>query len=137
MAEQNNCCENNEKKEVKTECCCGGDKILILACSGGSNVGQISNNVMIELDKKGIGSSFCLAGVGGNLSGFIQSAKSAKNILIDGCPLACGLAIFKNHNIQPYKYFVITELGIKKNHNFDKLKEETEEALTKIINKLE
>ena len=35
-------------------CCGDGVKSLILACSGGSNVGQIANNVMIELDKKGV-----------------------------------------------------------------------------------
>ncbi|MCX5817330.1 MAG: hypothetical protein NTX75_14015 [Proteobacteria bacterium] len=35
--------------EEKDVCCSGNVKTLILACSGGSNVGQISNNVMIEL----------------------------------------------------------------------------------------
>ena len=120
----------------KKECCCGGQKTLIMACSGGSNVGQISNNVMIELDKMGTGSSYCLAGLGGDLSGFIQSTKSAKTILIDGCSVACARAVFKRHNLTPDKYFVITDFGIEKNHNFDKLKEETQIALSKIDNKL-
>jgi len=114
--------------------CCGGDvKTLILGCSGGSNVGQISNSVMIELDKKGIGSAYCLAGVGADLSGFVESAKAANTILIDGCPVGCGKKAFEKHGITPTRYIVITELGIEKEHNFSNLEEETEEAIKKII----
>jgi uncharacterized metal-binding protein len=43
--------------EEKDVCCGGGVTTLVLACSGGSNVGQISNNVMIELDRKGMGNA--------------------------------------------------------------------------------
>lgn len=50
--------------EEKDICCNGSVKALILACSGSSNVGQIANNTMIELDKKGVGNAYCLAGVG-------------------------------------------------------------------------
>ncbi|MBP7654772.1 putative zinc-binding protein [Candidatus Dependentiae bacterium] len=121
----------------KNNCCCGGQKTLIMACSGGSNVGQVSNNVMIELDKAGKGSAYCLAGVGGDLSGFIQSTKSAKTILIDGCPVGCAKAVFKRHNLSADKYFVITDLGIEKNHNFEKLSEETKIAFEKIVKKLD
>ena len=121
----------------KNSCCCNGEKILIMACSGGSNVGQVSNSVMIELDKAGKGSAYCLAGLGGDLSGFIQSTKSAKIILIDGCPVACARAVFNRHNLKPDKYFMISELGIEKNHNFDKLIKETKIAFDKIIKKLD
>jgi uncharacterized metal-binding protein len=31
------------------ECCSPGGNIMILACSGGSNVGQLSNQAAIEL----------------------------------------------------------------------------------------
>ncbi|HPG29899.1 MAG TPA: putative zinc-binding protein [bacterium] len=121
----------------KNSCCCGGEKTLIMACSGGSNVGQISNNVMIELDKAGKGSAYCLAGLGGDLSGFIQSTKSAKTILIDGCPVACARTVFNRHNLKPDKYFVVTEFGVEKNHNFDNLNSETQIVADKIIKKLE
>lgn len=49
---------------------------MILACSGGSNVGQISNQAAVELTQENFGKMFCLEGVGGHLSGFVQSAKS-------------------------------------------------------------
>ena len=67
--------------EMKDVCCSSDVKTLVLACSGGSNVGQASNNAMIELDKNGTGSAYCFAGIGAALSGFIESAKSAKTIV--------------------------------------------------------
>ena len=76
--------------EEKATCCSGEVRTLVLACSGGSNVGQVSNNVMVDLDKKGLGSGFCLAGLGADLSGFIESSKVARTVLIDGCSVACG-----------------------------------------------
>ena len=56
-------------------CCDGGSNVMILACSGGSNVGQLSNEAAVELTREGFGKMFCLAGIGGHLSGFVQSAK--------------------------------------------------------------
>ena len=37
------------------ECCTPGGNIMILACSGGSNVGQLSNQAAIELTQEGFG----------------------------------------------------------------------------------
>jgi uncharacterized metal-binding protein len=113
-------------------CCGDGVKTLILACSGGSNVGQIANNAMIELDRKGMGNAFCLAGIGGALSGFIESAKAARTILIDGCPVGCGRKAFEKYGIEPTTYLVVTELGVEKTHDFGKQDEGTK-AVSKAI----
>jgi uncharacterized metal-binding protein len=48
---------------------------MILACSGGSNVGQMVNRAAFELTQEGFGKMFCLAGIGGHLSEFVQSAR--------------------------------------------------------------
>lgn len=67
-------------------CCASEENIMILACSGGSNVGQLSNQAAIELTREGFGKMFCLAGIGGKLGGFVQSAKDVENMVaIDGC----------------------------------------------------
>ena len=100
-------------EEIKT-CCEGSGPRLITACSGRSNVGQIANRVMVEMDKMGIAASFCLAGVGAGLSGFVESARAGKVILVDGCPVGCGKKIFENNSAQPERYFVVTELGVQK-----------------------
>jgi uncharacterized metal-binding protein len=115
--------------ELKDVCCGNEIKTLIVACSGGSNVGQVANNAMIELDKSGIGNAYCLAGIGAALSSFIDSAKSSRTIAIDGCPVGCAKKAFDKYDLTPSQYFVVTEMGIEKKHAFDLLGSETDLAL--------
>ena len=101
-----------------SEACCTADgQIMILACSGGSNVGQLSNQVAVELTQEGFGQMYCLAGIGGKLSAFVQSAKDAPGMLVlDGCPVGCAKAIFRETDLVLRNYLVITELDVEKNH---------------------
>jgi len=102
------------------ECCTPGGNIMILACSGGSNVGQLSNQAAIELTQEGFGKMFCLAGIGGNLGGFVQSAKDVPAMVaIDGCELGCAKAILEHAEIPAKNYLVLTDLGIEKNKDFN------------------
>ncbi len=103
----------------------GKAKPIFVACSGTSNVGQAANNAMIGLSKEGIGGATCLAGIGAGLPGFIKGAKAAKTIVIDGCPTGCAGKIFEKYNITATQYFIVTEMGIEKNHTFDTLETET------------
>jgi uncharacterized metal-binding protein len=75
---------------MDNKCLCEPNEILIFPCSGGSNVGQIANQTGVKLTQNGIGNIFCLAGIGGHVSGMIESTKAGKVIVaIDGCPVAC------------------------------------------------
>lgn len=101
------------------QCCAANNQVMILACSGGSNVGQLSNQAAVELTQEGKGKMFCLAGIGGGLSGFVQSAKDVDQmVLIDGCEVACGKKSLELANVPVTNYIVITELGITKNKDF-------------------
>jgi len=105
---------------MSQNCCESSSNIMILACSGGSNVGQLTNQAAVELTKEGFGKMFCLAGIGGQLSGFVQSAKEMQVlVVIDGCPVGCGQAILENALVPMERYLVITDEGIEKNKNFD------------------
>ena len=102
------------------ECCATGENIMILTCSGGSNVGQLSNQAAVELTQEGFGKMFCLAGIGGHLGGFVQSAKDVPAMVaIDGCEIGCAKAILKHAEIPTKNYLVLTELGIEKNKDFN------------------
>jgi uncharacterized metal-binding protein len=102
------------------ECCDGGGDVMILACSGGSNVGQLSNQAAVELTQEGFGKMFCLAGIGGQLSGFVQSARDVpKMVVIDGCQAGCAKAILKEAQVSMQHYLVLTDEGIEKNKNFN------------------
>lgn len=105
-------------------CCTTNGNVMLLACSGGSNVGQLSNRAAVELTQEGFGKMFCLAGIGGHISGLVQSAKDAQQILvIDGCDIGCSKAILNNADVPFKNYLILTELGITKNKDFN-LKQE-------------
>ncbi|MFA6011643.1 MAG: putative zinc-binding protein [Desulfobacteraceae bacterium] len=104
---------------MSNDCCNGSSQVMILACSGASNVGQLSNQAAVELTQEGVGNMFCLAGIGGLLGGFVQSAKDTETIVVmDGCAIGCAKAIFNNAGIPLKNHLVLTDLGIEKNKNF-------------------
>ena len=107
--------------------CCSGDNVLIFACSGGSNVGQITNEAAKKLDKEGVGRFFCLAGVGAMLDGMIANAKGADRVVaIDGCSVACAKVACDKAEVPISTYVVATELGIEKGHHFNITDDEVE-----------
>jgi len=106
------------------ECCVPGGNVMILACSGGSNVGQLANQAAVELTQEGFGKMYCLAGIGGHLGGFVQSAKDVPQMVaIDGCTTCCSKTILEHAEVPIKSYLVLTDLGIEKNKDF-KLKRE-------------
>lgn len=91
---------------------------------------------MIELDKMGVGNACCLEGIGAALSGFVESVKAARTVVVDGCLVGCGKMAFKKYGTEPFRYFVITELGFEKTHYFSKLDRETEVAFGAIASSI-
>lgn len=113
------------------KCCCSGGVTTILACSGGSNVGQIINEVAKRLDMAGVGKFFCLAGVGGRVSGMVASVEGSDTVLvIDGCPAACAKKTMESAGLDKYRYVVVTDLGIEKVHDFRLSKEGVEHVIS-------
>lgn len=93
--------------------CCGGT-VLLYSCSGAADVGCIADRITRILSKEKIGKMTCLAGVGARLSGFIASAEGAdRNIVIDGCPVACAQKGLQAIGIQPESYN-LANYGLKK-----------------------
>jgi uncharacterized metal-binding protein len=114
-------------------CCVPGGNVMILACSGGSNVGQLSNQAAIELTQEGYGKMFCLAGIGAHLTGFIQSAKDVPSmVVIDGCSQACAKKTLEHAEIPMKSYVVLTDLGIEKNKDFNLKRDEIDKVKTAI-----
>ncbi|MEN6303061.1 MAG: putative zinc-binding protein [Armatimonadia bacterium] len=100
--------------------CCAKSNTLIFACSGGSNVGQLSNEAAKRLDQAGCGSFFCLAGIGGDIAGMVSKCKeAASTVVIDGCNIGCAKAAFEKAGLEMSKYIIITDLGIEKGHHFN------------------
>jgi uncharacterized metal-binding protein len=114
---------------MSQECCAPNGNVMLLTCSGGSNVGQLANQAAVELTQEGFGKIFCLAGIGGHLSGFVQSAKDVPAMVaIDGCAVGCTKAILDHAGIHIKSYVVLTDLGIEKNKDFKLGRDEIERS---------
>jgi uncharacterized metal-binding protein len=106
--------------DMASKCLCEPADILIFSCSGASNVGQIANHAAVRLSRNGVGKYFCLAGIGGHVSGMIESTKSGKMIAaIDGCPVACAKKTLEHAGFTVDEHVQVTGLGIAKNHDHD------------------
>lgn len=98
---------------------------MLLACSGGSNVGQIANDAARSLDSLGQGRMFCAVGVALQMEGFPEAARAAKaRVAIDGCEKGCVRKALEALAIPVDAQVVVTELGIEKAHRFDYSPEE-------------
>ncbi len=116
--------------------CCGGN-VLILACSGGSNVGQMSNEAAKALTNFGIGNMFCAVGVGAGVEGLIGKTKQVDTVVaIDGCPIGCVKKGLENCGINATVYSVVTELGIEKKPGFECPPEDIATIVADIMGKL-
>jgi len=110
------CC--GTPKPTNEASCCGSeaDKVVLLyACSGGANVGEIADKAARELMFESKSTMFCLAGLGGDIQGMVQTARDADvNLVIDGCPMDCAKKTFDRHGIANYRQIKVTDLGIEK-----------------------
>lgn len=120
------------------ECNCGAMKTisLLFACSGMANTGLLSDRVMRALAKEKVGNGTCLAAIGAGLSGYLESARSAtRNIVLDGCPVACGAKIFQRQGIN-FEHHIMTEYGPEKGKT-PITEELVEEITTRVKSKLQ
>jgi len=96
-------------------CGCSAAPKLIFACSGAADVGHVSDLAARELAAEGAGKMFCLAGVGGRVSGILASTQAAQSILaIDGCPLDCARKTLEEAGFTQFEHVRLTDLGMEK-----------------------
>ncbi len=104
---------SDKNKEI---CSCAGDEVkLIFACSGGADVGGLSDLAARKMMKDGCGKMFCLAGIGGRVPGILKTTEDADAILvIDGCPVDCAKQSLELAGFKNFKHFQVTALGFEK-----------------------
>ena len=110
--------------------CCGGTQ-LIFACSGAADVGAIADQAARRLTKDGVAKMFCLAGVGGRVSGIMKTTEAADKILaIDGCALDCVKSCLEQAGFTKFDHLQIAELGLEKGNS-----PLNDEAIDKVVEK--
>jgi len=110
--------------------CVSGPK-LIFACSGAADVGEIADRAARKLTKDSSDRMFCLAGIGGKVSGIMKKTEEASKILaIDGCELDCTKNCLEQAGFTEFEHLRITDLGMKKGKT-----EITDENVNKVAEK--
>jgi uncharacterized metal-binding protein len=105
---------------MNERCLCEQNEILIFSCAGSANVGQIANQAAIQLAQRGVGRYFCLAGIGGHVSGMVESTRAGKLLVgINGCPVACATKTLEHAGFLVGEHVQVTDLGIEKNHDLN------------------
>lgn len=123
------------KAEEKTAftCECSAQEITLLPCSGGSNCGQIANQVAVQLTEDGIGNIYCLAGIGAHIEGMMESARSSKRLVaIDGCSVACAKNTIEHAGLKVTDWICVTDEDVEKNHQFKLVREEIDLIVQKV-----
>lgn len=78
-------------------------------------MGKLADLAARELTAEGVGRMFCLAGIGGRVSGIVETTRSAQAVLaIDGCPLDCAKKTLENAGFQEFAYIRLSDLGFEK-----------------------
>ena len=96
-------------------CACSTAPKLIFACSGAADVGELSGLAARKLTREGAGKMYCLAGIGGRVSGIMQTTQAAGRVLaIDGCPLACARKTLETAGFTGFSHLQIADLGLVK-----------------------
>ena len=96
-------------------CGCAAAPKLIFACSGAADVGAVADRAARKLTRDGAGKMFCLAGIGGRVSGILESTKAASTLLaMDGCPLACAKKCLEEAGFTGFHHVQLAQLGLEK-----------------------
>ncbi len=99
----------------KPTCACGTAPKLIFPCSGGSDTGELTDQTARKLTRDGLGKMYCLAGIGGRVSGIMASTESAAKILaIDGCPQNCAKKTLEEAGFKKFEHLTLSEIGFQK-----------------------
>lgn len=99
---------------VENNCTCNEAGVLIFPCSGGSDVGELSDRVARKMAKCGQAKMFCLAGIGGHIPGMMESTKAAnKLIAIDGCQVSCARKTLEHAGFKVIA-FNLKDMGFEK-----------------------
>jgi uncharacterized metal-binding protein len=103
---------------MQTGCGCScsstGPKI-IFACSGCADVGELADQAARKLSRDGAGKMFCLAGIGGRVSGIVKATEAAQSILaIDGCTLDCTRKTLELAGFTKITHLRLSDFGFEK-----------------------
>ena len=121
--------------KAKCDCHCQDQKDLrlIFSCSGASDVGHITDLAARKLTQIQVGNMYCLAGIGGGVSGILKTTEAANSIVtIDGCSLNCAKKTLERAGFKDFKHIELSQMGMLKGST-----EPTEDNIQKVVQKVQ
>lgn len=121
MSECSCSCSGGSDSSCSEGCVSNSAPTKVYACAGASNVGVISFELTKALHTAGkyeMGCSTCI-GAGDCGCGGTVTPEGKKDLLIDGCKVACLRKMFENKGITEFNHVIVTQLGVKKEGSFE------------------
>jgi uncharacterized metal-binding protein len=114
---------------------------LIYSCSGCSSAAQLANHLAVRMDREVRAEMSCIVGLGGDVKSLVRTAQSGRPIvMLDGCPLQCGLHTLARHGLKPALHWDLSRLGVRKEKHVDfrpadaaRLQPELAAAIAKVV----
>ena len=96
-------------------CDCGGKAVFVFPCSGSADVGEIADRAGRKLSADGTAKMFCLAGIGGRVSGIVKTSEAAGLLIaVDGCPLNCATKTLQEAGLTNIASISLSDLDLQK-----------------------
>jgi uncharacterized metal-binding protein len=103
-----------EEKPV-CSCSCSGEPTLLFACSGASDVGELTDRAARRLSRDKNARMFCTAAIGGKVEEYMTKTQSASNILlIDGCEHHCVKRVMEQAGFNDFEHVCLSNFGFIK-----------------------
>jgi len=87
---------------------------IVLACSGGSDLGELSDKLARKFMDKKVYTMKCLAMVAAHDQSLIDTLQSTNALVIDGCSVDCGKKIMEEAWLSDYRYIRLADMGYQK-----------------------
>jgi uncharacterized metal-binding protein len=89
--------------------------VLIFACSGAADVGEIADGAARQMTQDGAGEMSCLAGIGARVQKILEQTEGARKILvIDGCSVDCAKQCLELVGLVDFEHLRVTDSGMEK-----------------------
>jgi uncharacterized metal-binding protein len=109
-------------------------KVIVYACSGASNLGQLANEIALRLDRLGLAELACATEVA---AGDGNNQGAGKPVLaISGCASGCCAAMLEQHGIEASRSIVLAERGVAKAKHVLVDEESTERVFGQVLAEL-
>jgi len=91
-------------------------KVIVYACSGASNLGQLANEIAVRLDRLGLAELACATEVATEVGAQDGDGQGASRpvLAISGCTSGCCAAMLEQHGIDVTRSVVLAERGVAK-----------------------